>query len=212
MNNEIGNNRKMDSLGNMNVERETMHHDRQDSMIHRERSDQDKALIGIFENENEAINVIKRLKEIGYREDDITVVAKDKEKMDRIDDQTDVNTKTQGDGGKVGAGAAIGGTIGGLAAALPALGLLAIPGIGPILAAGPIAVILGGAVAGGVAGGLVGALAEMGVNEEEAKKYEHQLEQGKIIILVENKDDTRDEVYNTYRENNSFVDGKNQQL
>ncbi|MBV1757681.1 MAG: general stress protein [Dethiosulfatibacter sp.] len=210
MNNESGNNRNKDALGNSNVERDTVYNDRQEGMTDRNRNDHEKALIGIFDTEHEAINVIKRLKEIGYREDDITVIAKDNEKMERIDDQTDVDTEAQDDGSKVGAGAAIGGAVGGLAAALPALGLLAIPGIGPILAAGPIAVILGGAVAGGVAGGLIGALTEMGISDEDAKEYKHQIEQGKIIVMVENKDDLSDEVNNTYRQNNSILDGRSQ--
>ena len=195
---------------NQDVVNDTQYQNRQEGMTDRNRNDQGKALIGIFDTEHEAINVIKRLKEIGYREDDITVIAKDKEKMERIDDQTDVDTESPGDGSKVGAGAAIGGAVGGLAAALPALGLLAIPGIGPILAAGPIAVILGGAVAGGVAGGLIGALTEMGVSDEDAKEYKHQIEQGKIIVMVENKGDLSDEVNNTYRQNNSILDGRSQ--
>jgi hypothetical protein len=172
-------------------------------------NDQDKVLVGIFETENETINVVKQLKEMGYREDDITVIAKNKEQMEHLDDTTDTKTKTQGDGGeKVGTGAAVGGALGGAAAALPALGLLAIPGIGPFLAAGPIAAIIGGVVAGGVAGGLVGGLVELGVREEDAKEYEHQIEQGKMLVLVENKENWRDDVNTTFRQNNSLVDDR----
>ena len=170
--------------------------DRDRDMTGMERNENHKVLVGIFETVHEANNVILRLKEIGYREGDITVLAKDKERMDRLEGDTD----------KMGAGAAIGGTIGGIAAALPALGLLAIPGIGPILAAGPLAVILGGVVAGGVAGGLIGAFTKMGIDEVDARNYEHQLNQGKIIVLVENRENMRDEVFNTYRQNNNFND------
>lgn len=183
--------------------RDTVSQDSEEGLTERERRNQDKALIGIFITENEAINVIRELKEIGYREDDITVVAKDKDKMDRIDDITDVNTKIEGNGGRVGSGAAIGGALGGIAAAIPALGFLVIPGIGPILAAGPIAVILGGALAGGVAGGLVGALSEIGVKEDDAREYEHYIKEGKLIIIVENRVDLRDEVHRIFRQNNS---------
>lgn len=159
------------------------------------RNDLDRVLVGIFDTVNEANNVINRLKEIGYDEKEITVIAKDKDKMDRL----------EGDTNNMGKGAAIGGTLGGLAAALPALGVLAIPGIGPILAAGPIAVILGGVVAGGVAGGLIGALTEMGVSSANAKDYEYQLDQGKIIVLVDNNDNMHDEVYSIYNQNNSLT-------
>lgn len=180
----------------INVHGDTAYNTADERTTGLERNDMHKVLVGIFETVNEANNVISRLREIGYSDDDITVLAKDKEKMDHL----------EGDVDKVGAGAAIGGTIGGIAAAIPALGLLAIPGIGPILAAGPIAVILGGVLAGGVAGGLIGAFAKMGINEEDAKKYEYQLEQGKIIVLVENRENMRDEVYTTYRQNNNFND------
>lgn len=188
-----------------NVEGDSVYNDRNKGMTTRVNSDEDKVLAGIFDTENEAVNVIRRLKEIGYHEDDITVVAKDKDKMERLENRTDVDTKTHGDTDKMGAGAAIGGTLGGIAAALPALGLLTIPGIGPILAAGPIVGILGGIVAGGVAGGLVGALVELGVEEEAAKHYEYQMNQGKIVVLVENREHMRDEVNTTYRQNNSVL-------
>lgn len=220
MKDQFGNDKNRDSMNRNNVNNDSVYNDRDRDMTgvnrnNRDKSinvqgdtaynsdkrtagmrdnDSDQVLVGIFETEREANNVIIRLKEIGYHEDEITVLAKDKEKMDRLEGDTD----------NMGKGAAIGGTLGGIAAALPALGLLAIPGIGPILAAGPIAVILGGVVAGGLAGGLIGALTEMGVSETDAKNYQHQLEQGKIIVLVENRDNMRDEVFSTYRQNNSF--------
>jgi len=196
---------------NRNVESDRGYNDRQEGLRDTERNDDDKFLGGIFEKENEAINVINRLKEIGYDEDDITVVAKDDDLMDRIDDETDVDTKSEGDDHKIATGAAIGGTFGGIATALPALGLLAIPGVGPILAAGPIAGILGGVITGGIAGGIVGGLVKLGVREEKAEEYKRQIEQGKIIVLVENRDDMRDDVHETYRQNNSVMDGRTRQ-
>lgn len=205
-------NRNMDSMGNRSVENDPVYRDRGEGMTNMN-NDTNKALVGIFETENEAINVIKRLKEIGYTDDKITVLAKDKGKMDRLDNETNVDTKSvdgDSDGDKIGGGAVVGGALGGIAAAIPALGLLAIPGIGPFLAAGPIAAILTGVVAGGVAGGLIGALAEMGVGEEDAKEYEYQLQQGKIIVLVENRDNLSDEVYSTYNQNNSIINKKSQ--
>lgn len=221
MKNLFNDNENMNKSTDQRVEKDTVYNDREagisnseigrtDKQMDRDNRDlgnKDKALVGIFESENEAIKVIDRLKQIGYREDDITVIAKDKDKMDRLDDKTDVDTKTLGDSDKVGEGAAIGGVLGGLAAALPALGLLAIPGVGPFLAAGPIVGIIGGVVAGGVAGGLIGALVEMGVDEKDAEEYKQHIDQGKIVILVENKDDLSHEVYTTYRQNNSLIDG-----
>ncbi|SMP70657.1 general stress protein [Anoxynatronum buryatiense] len=176
-----------------------------DMNIDRDISDKDKVMVGIFETENEIINVVKQLTEMGYQEDEITVVAKDKEQMEHLDNTTDTKTKTHGGAEKAGTGAVVGGTVGGIAAALPALGLLAIPGIGPFLAMGPIAGILGGVVAGGVAGGLVGGLVQLGVREEDAKEYERQIEQGKILILVENKENWRDQVNTSFSQNNNLV-------
>lgn len=200
----------VDIMGNRNENtgRNHVNYEGEDGTTGVERKDDNKILVGIFETENEAISVIRRLKEIGYHENEITVVAKDKDKMDRIDDEMNIDTETQGDASGAGTGAVIGGTLGGLAAALPALGLLAIPGVGPILAAGPIVGIIGGIVAGGVAGGLVGALVDMGVNEEDAKDYKLQLDQGKVIVLVENRDELRDDVYTTYNQYNSTTDGR----
>lgn len=169
----------------------------------RRNADKDKVLVGIFETENEAIHVINQLKEAGYQEDEITVLAKDKEMMDYIEETTGADIETQRGGGKAGTGATIGAVLGGVAAALPALGLLVIPGVGPFLAAGPIAVILGGVIAGGVAGGLIGALVKLGVNEEDARIFENDIEQGKILVLVEKWENLSEAVQNIFTQSNS---------
>ncbi|MDY9921871.1 MAG: general stress protein [Synergistota bacterium] len=172
-------------------------------------SNMDKVLVGIFETENDAISAIRRLKNSGYQEDEITVVAKDREKMENIADMTDADTKTQDGDGEIGTGVVIGAGIGGLAAAMPALGLILIPGIGPLLAAGPIALIIGGIITGGLAGGLVGALVKMGVNEEDAKEYDGYINIGKILVMVNNKNNLSEDVYRAYRENNSIISNRN---
>ena len=213
LDNIMGNDMNMEqhNLGSIRVENErNMRHDKMDKELAKRDAEKEKVLVGIFETENEAINVIRRLKETGYQENEITVLAKDKKQMEHIDDTTKVDTKTKSDNGKVGTGATVGAVLGGVAAAIPALGLLVIPGIGPLLAAGPVAAILGGVVAGGVAGGLVGVLAQLGVNEEDAKEYENHIEQGKILVLVENKANWREDVQTTFRQNNSINLGRNE--
>ncbi|WP_422486572.1 general stress protein [Gudongella sp. DL1XJH-153] len=196
------------------VEKDTVYRDREaevDNKVSRETKEtrDGKVLVGVFGMVEEAVEVIKRLKESGYREDEITLVVKDDEKLERIEDEVDVDVEAQGFTEKVAGGAAIGGTLGGLYAALPALGLVTVPGIGPILAAGPIAGVLGGIVAGSVTGGLIGALVELGVDEEDAKNYEYLVEEGKILILVENREDLRDDAYMAFRQNNTLVGGRN---
>src|SRR3569833_705 len=82
------------------------------------------------------------------------------------------------------AGVATGGVIGGTLGVLAGLGALAIPGIGPLLAAGPIVAALAGVGAGGVVGGLIGALVGMGIPEYEAKRYEGAVRGGGTLLSV----------------------------
>jgi len=81
-------------------------------------------------------------------------------------------------------GAATGATIGGLGGLLVGLGVLAVPGIGPILAAGPLVGALSGLLAGGAAGGVIGGLSTIGVPEEYARDYASRIEQGHTLISV----------------------------
>ena len=81
-------------------------------------------------------------------------------------------------------GAAIGGVFGRLAG----IGTLAIPGAGPIIAAGPLAAALSGAAVGGAVGGIAGALVGMGIPEYEAKRYEGKIREGNILISVHTED------------------------
>jgi hypothetical protein len=82
------------------------------------------------------------------------------------------------------AGVAAGGALGGTLGLLSGLGALAIPGIGPLIAAGPIVATLAGLGAGGAIGGLIGALSGMGIPEYEAKRYEGMVKEGKILLSV----------------------------
>lgn len=90
--------------------------------------------------------------------------------------------------------AATGAAIGGLGGLLVGLGVLAVPGIGPILAAGPLASALGGLLAGGAIGGLVGGLSAIGVPEEYAREYAAGVEQGNTVVSVRTDEVTTDPV------------------
>jgi hypothetical protein len=115
----------------------------------------------------------------GFRKEDISVLLQDN--LGTKDFAHEKHTKApEGATAGVVAGGAIGGTLGLLAG----IGMLAIPGIGPLIAAGPIMATLAGVGSGGIVGGLIGALAGMGIPEFEAKRYEGLIKEGGILVSV----------------------------
>ena len=120
-----------------------------------------------------------RLRSAGFSNDDISVLMADSEGSKEF--ATEKNTKApEGTAAGVGVGGAVGGTLGLLAG----IGALAIPGVGPLIAAGPIMGALAGLGVGGAVGGLVGALVGMGIPEYEAKRYEGRVKDGGILLSV----------------------------
>lgn len=140
----------------------------------------DKRVIGVYDNGDDVIRAVEELKAQGYDQNDISIVAKDRDEVEAVNAET--GTKTEE--GLV-AGAATGGLLGGAAGLLAGVGALAIPGIGPILAAGPIAAAITGAAVGAGTGGLAGALIGMGIPEDEADQYERDIKEGKLIVLLD---------------------------
>ncbi len=161
----------------------------------------DKKVVGVFKTEASAIQAIEGLKRDGYESNDISVIAKQNDQLDRIEEVTDVKVKHEHAGAVTGAVA--GGVLGGIGALLLEFGVLAIPGVGPFLAAGPIAATITGLVAGGAVGGISGALIDLGINESDAKEYEQNLNDGNILVLVDDRDN-RDLVYKNFSENESI--------
>lgn len=165
----------------------------------------DKKIIGgVFSDVATTEQVITKLKEQGYTSNDISVFVHDKSKANVLEDETRTGVITDDEGraknaGKgAGIGAATGGLLGGLSGLVLGLGLLTIPGIGQIAAAGPIAAALTGAGIGAGGGGIVGALVGLGIPEEQAKQYEGFLKNGKIIVLVEADEEHENLVYATF--------------
>ncbi|UUZ82428.1 general stress protein [Paenibacillus sp. P26] len=159
----------------------------------------EKKLVGVFHNEQEAIHAIEGLKRQGYRSEEISVIAKDRNDLKAVEEETG-SKAPEG----VAAGAATGGVLGGIAGLLAGIGALTIPGVGPILATGPIAATLTGAAVGAGAGGLVGGLIGLGIPEDEAKRYNDYVNQGNILVLVDSHPDRDRAVYDTFRTNNSL--------
>jgi hypothetical protein len=134
---------------------------------------------GIANADAKAVRVATRLKASGFTPSDISVLAPDRGSLRDL--AIDNSTKApEGAATGVSAGALLGGALGWLAG----IGSLAIPGIGPFLAAGPIMAALSGAAIGGAVGGLAGALIGLGIPEFEAKQYESKLRTGNILLAV----------------------------
>ena len=137
------------------------------------------AVFGIYPTYGAVDGAVESLRASGFRNTDISVLFPE-----------NVGTKdfAHEKGTKAPEGAATGGTtgliVGGALGWLAGIGALAIPGLGPFIAAGPIMGALAGAGTGGVVGGLIGALVGMGIPEYEAKRYEGMIKEGKILLSV----------------------------
>ena len=137
------------------------------------------AVYGIYANRTNAENAVDSLIADGFRSEDISVLLQDN--VGTKDFAHEKQTKApEGTTTGVVAGGLIGGTLGLLAG----IGALAIPGVGPFIAAGPIMGALAGICSGGVVGGVVGALIGMGIPEYEAKRYEGRIKSGGILLSV----------------------------
>ncbi|HTT82914.1 MAG TPA: hypothetical protein VMF67_05505 [Rhizomicrobium sp.] len=150
-----------------------------------------KTLSQLYRDYPAAHAAARELEAAGVKSGDISIVANNVERWDTNDKFKHVDAKHDKDhdgvddrteGASVGAG--IGGAAAGAAGLAAGLGAIAIPGIGPIVAAGWLASTLAGAVAGGVAGGVIGALVESGVSRENADVYAEALRRGGALVVA----------------------------
>src|SRR5438270_1008318 len=126
-----------------------------------------KSVFCLARDENQAVRIVDDLKVAGFASNDISVLLPDKSGTRDFAHEK----ATKAPEGAV-TGASTGGVLGGVLGWLVGIGALAIPGLGPFIAAGPIMAALSGAAVGGAAGGLIGSLIGMGIPEYEAKRYE----------------------------------------
>lgn len=134
---------------------------------------------GIYRDEEQVSFAIDRMLENSFRNEDISVLLPDN--LGTKDFAHEKHTKApEGTATGATAGGAIGGTIGLLAG----VGALAIPGLGPFIAAGPIMAALAGLGVGGTVGGVIGALVGMGLPEYEAKRYEGRIKNGGVLMSI----------------------------
>ena len=138
-----------------------------------------KSVFCIATSRNQADQIVDRLKTENFSNNDISVLFPDKDTT--RDFAHEKNTKAPE--GAV-AGASTGGVIGGALGWIAGIGALAIPGVGPFIAAGPILAALSGAAVGATVGGIAGGLIGLGIPEIEAKRYEGKIKKGNILISV----------------------------
>ena len=144
-----------------------------------------QAVFCLVRTEAAAIRIVDQLKAAGFSHNDISVLFPDK--AGTRDFAHEQHTKAP-EGAAAGAGT--GGVLGGTLGWLVGIGALAIPGLGPFIAAGPIMAALSGAAAGAALGGLTGALIGLGIPEYEAKRYEGKVKEGNLLISVHTEDST----------------------
>ncbi|MDX2052851.1 MAG: DUF3341 domain-containing protein [Polyangiaceae bacterium] len=138
-----------------------------------------KTVIGLVASTTQAEQIVSELQRAGISTNDISVLFPDK--AGTRDFAHEQNTKAPE--GAV-AGASAGGALGGTLGLLAGIGALAIPGVGPFIAAGPILAALSGAAAGATVGGIAGAVIGLGIPELEAKQYEGKIKNGNILMSI----------------------------
>jgi hypothetical protein len=137
-----------------------------------------KAVFCIASSESQAQGITNTLRDCGFVNEDISILFPDR--SGTRDFAHEQHTKApEGAMAGVGTGGALGGAVGWVIG----LGALAIPGVGPFIAAGPIMALLAGAAVGATVGGITGALIGMGIPEIEAKRYEGKIRAGNILIV-----------------------------
>ena len=140
-------------------------------------ADKKTSVFGIYSSVTQAERAVDTLISGGFTNSDVSVLMSDNKSSKEFAHEK--HTKLpEGTATGVAAGGAIGGTLGLLAG----IGALAIPGVGPLIAAGPIMGALAGLGVGGAVGGIVGALVGMGIPEYEAKRYEGRIKEGGVLL------------------------------
>jgi hypothetical protein len=143
----------------------------------------EKTLIALFDTHTEAQRTVQELLDHGFSPEAVSLVSQKSDDQEASTVSGELPTL-----GGVAAGAGVGAAVGGLGGLLLGLSALAVPGIGPVVATGPLAAALMGAGLGAAAGGLGGALTDLGVSEEEAGYYAEGVRRGSVMVTVRTND------------------------
>jgi hypothetical protein len=147
-----------------------------------------KVISKLYPTYDRAQAAVRELESAGVPHSDISIVANNSDNWysangttKRVDrDHDGVDDRAEG----AGTGAGVGATVGGAAGLLAGLGLLAIPGVGPVVAAGWLVATAAGAAAGGLTGGIIGALTQAGVSDDDAQVYAEGVRRGGALVTA----------------------------
>ena len=135
-----------------------------------------RTVSGLFDNRDDARNAVAQLEAVGVPSSDISLIA------NNVDNRYSDSDTSAAEG--AGAGASLGAAGGGAVGLLTGLGLMAIPGVGPVVAAGWLASTAAGAVAGGAVGGMIGAITNSGISESDAHVYAEGVRRGGSVVIA----------------------------
>ncbi|KQU74449.1 hypothetical protein ASC75_20695 [Aminobacter sp. DSM 101952] len=159
---------------------------------------------GLFDTYSDAKTAVGELARAGIDHDDISIVASN------ADGSYDRSTGDVDTGEAAGAGAGIGALVGGTGGLLTGLGVMAIPGVGPVVAAGWLAATAAGAaagaLAGGAAGGIIGALTDSGVSSDDAHVYAEGVRRGGTLVTARVSDGDQESLARSILQNSNWVD------
>lgn len=154
-----------------------------------------QTVVGLFHSREQAEEAVRELRNRDFDAGDISLVTRGEESENSGEQTMDYEEQNLADG------TLTGGVLGGMAGLLAGAGALLVPGIGPIIAAGPLAGALTGAVTGGIAGGLI----DYGIPEDEGDRYEQEIRQGGVMVALEAEDENiAGEVEAVLQENGAY--------
>jgi uncharacterized protein (TIGR02271 family) len=157
-------------------------------------------VVGVFHNTDDARDAIDALKKADFPADSIGLLAHDRERSRELAEETGTRSHA-GEGAATGLVA--GGILGGLGGWLVGIGALAIPGVGPFIAAGALGAALTGAAIGAGVGAVAGALIGLGIPKEEAEYYEGEVRGGRTLVTVQS-DGRYDEARSIMRDHGAY--------
>ncbi|MBC8016676.1 MAG: hypothetical protein H7X79_13195 [Sporomusaceae bacterium] len=134
---------------------------------------QNQTIIGVFKSRPNAEQAVNSLRQQGFTNEEINIISKNQQQKQNQQQGTTFDDN-------IADGTLTGSTLGGIGGLLLGAGALLIPGVGPILAVGPITGAIGGAIAGGIAGGLI----DWGIPAEESQRYQQEVVQGSILAII----------------------------